>query len=84
MAKRKAKRKSKLAKGCCDTVPMRSEREHRSVTVRKIANGYLVDQSTSGPEGYKSEETYVAKKPKIEMQIKQAKAREKRLEKVKI
>lgn len=84
MAKRKAKKKSK-GKGveaCC--APMPSENESRSVRVRKISNGYVVSKSSSGPKGYKDEEIFTASKPSIEMQVKESKAREKRLEKVKL
>lgn len=83
MAKRKAKRKtkSKGADACC---PMPPENESRSVRVRKISNGYVVSKSSSGPKGYKDEEVFTASKPSIEMQVKESKAREKRLEKVKI
>lgn len=61
------KRKPKAAK------PMdmpSSEREHRSVSVRKIKNGFLAEHSSSGPDTeYKSETTYHAKKPKITFDV---------------
>ena len=41
--------------------------EHHSVSVnvRKIANGYVLTHSESGPKGHKSTETYHPKKPDI-------------------
>lgn len=80
MAKKRKKKKQVV--DCC--APMRSENESKSMRVRKIDNGYIVSEDTSGPDGYKSKERYTPTKPKIEMQIKEAKAREKRLEKVKL
>lgn len=81
--KRKPKKKSKGSKlECCG--PSYSENESKSVRVRKIDNGYIVSEDSSGKDGYKSKETYTPKKPSIEMQIKEAKAREKRLRNVKL
>lgn len=84
MAKKRKAKKSKANKGMVDCAPAVSENERRSVSVRKISNGYIVSKSQSGKDGWKDEEMFVAKKPTIEMQVKQSKAREKRLEKVKI
>ena len=41
--------------------------QYASVSVRKIANGYLVCESVSGPKGYKSTERFSPTKPKITM-----------------
>ena len=38
--------------------PGKAEDGHREVSVRKIDNGYLRRESSSGPSGYKSSETY--------------------------
>lgn len=56
------KSKSKKAVATCD-MPYRPESERKSVTVRKIDNGYLAEHDTSGPDGYKSKTVYHQKKP---------------------
>lgn len=75
-----AKRKKKNA----TTAPMcdYDRTERKSVSVRKISNGFIVSKDSSGKDGYKNEEIYTAKKPSIELQVKESKAREKRLSKV--
>lgn len=42
--------------------------EHRSVSVRKIKNGFVLSKSKSGPKGYDSEEEYYEKRPFIDIQ----------------
>ena len=46
--------------------PARDMPESMSVSVRKIANGWLASRSWSGPKGYRSEETYHEKRPIID------------------
>lgn len=53
-------------KGSMRVVPV-PESEYASVSVRKIANGYLISESTSGPKGYKQTERFSPTKPKITM-----------------
>ncbi len=57
-----AKKNSKGDMAVC--VP---ESEYASVSVRKIANGYLISESKSGPKGYTSSDRYSPTKPKITM-----------------
>lgn len=66
-----AKRKSKKSKASMvETPSMPEEREQRSVTVRKIDNGYLAEHSSSGGEGgYTSKTVYHPKKPTIMMDM---------------
>lgn len=40
----------------------------RSVSVRKIENGYVVSEYTSGPKGYKSSERFSPTPPKIDIE----------------
>lgn len=40
----------------------------KSVSVRKIENGYIVSESTYGPKGYKSTERFTQKPPVIEIE----------------
>lgn len=42
-----------------------STREHKSVSVEKISNGYLVRQCTSNGDRYQETTTYSAKKPQV-------------------
>lgn len=51
------------------------ESEYASVSVRKISNGYLVSESTSGPRGYKQTERFSPTKPKITMPVASPKKR---------
>ena len=44
------------------------EPEHHSVTVRKIDNGFLVSTHKSDKDGFKSNEEYHEKRPKIDIQ----------------
>lgn len=39
----------------------------RSVSIRKIANGFVVRESTYGPKGYKEVETFSPKAPRIDV-----------------
>jgi hypothetical protein len=39
----------------------------RSVSVREISNGYLINESTYGPRGYKETVTYSKTAPKIDV-----------------
>lgn len=68
--------------------PYRSDREHKSVTVRKIGNGYLAEHSSDDGEGYKSKTVYHPKKPTFSLEPaapkKLTKSRMKKLEKVSI
>lgn len=41
--------------------------QYASVSVRKIENGYLICESTSGPKGYKQSERFSPTKPQITM-----------------
>lgn len=41
--------------------------QHASVSVRKIANGYIISESCDTPKGYQSSERFSAEKPKITM-----------------
>lgn len=43
------------------------DREHQSVSVRKISNGYVASHSADGPGGYSSTETFHPSKPVIKM-----------------
>lgn len=40
----------------------------RSVSVRKIENGYIISESTCGPKGYSSKETFSTKPPTVQVQ----------------
>lgn len=82
MAKKRKAKKGK-ADACC--VPF-EDRQRRSISVRKIANGYIVNKSSSGPDGYKDEDYYTAKPPEIDIQVreKRAAAFEKKHSKLKI
>lgn len=75
LPKRKARAKKASNPIAISDYP-REEREHRSVTMRKIKNGYLTEHSRSGGEGpYESETLYHPKKPKIEMTVGDTKLR---------
>lgn len=39
--------------------------QHASVSVRKIANGYIVSESCDTPKGYQSTERFTPDKPKL-------------------
>lgn len=39
----------------------------RSVSVRKIENGYIISESTCGPKGYKSTERFSDKPPTLDV-----------------
>ena len=43
----------------------------RSVSVRKIDNGYIVSNTTtgSGPKGYKETETFYPQKPDVSLEV---------------
>lgn len=41
--------------------------ESKSVSCRKIDNGYIISESYSGKDGYQSCERYSATKPKLEV-----------------
>ena len=43
--------------------------ESKSVSCRKIDNGYIVTESHSGKDGYHSCERYSATKPKLEVEV---------------
>lgn len=43
------------------------DRQYASVSVRKIANGYLICESQESPRGYKQTERFSPTKPKITM-----------------
>jgi len=58
----KKSKKSKKNTGM-EVVPWREDRERKSVSVRKIDNGYLAEHDESGPDGYKSKTVYHPKKP---------------------
>ena len=80
MAKTASKAMTK-ASGAKVSSPARSvtlDREHMSVSVRKIDNGYIICKSMDGPKGYSSTETYSASKPKIEVPVVKAAAPKKR------
>lgn len=49
-------------------------KSERSVSIRKIDNGFIVSESTYGPKcGYKTKETFTPTAPKIEMGTPKAK-----------
>lgn len=54
---------------------MMVDREHQSVSVRKISNGFVISKSCDGPKGYTCTEEFSPTKPKIEMQISTPKKR---------
>lgn len=39
----------------------------KSVSIRKIENGYIVSESTYGPKGYKCTERFEAKPPTVQV-----------------
>lgn len=39
----------------------------KSVSIRKIENGYIVQESTYGPKGYKSTERFEPKPPTVQV-----------------
>lgn len=62
----KAKKKTKVAKSVAmPETPMKSDREHKSVTVRKIDNGFLAEHSHDTGGEYKTKTVYHPKKPNI-------------------
>lgn len=45
--------------------PTTSGQGESTVEVRKIANGFIVRETTSGPRSFKTKETFTAEKPQI-------------------
>lgn len=51
-----------------------SEQQSVETSVRKIKNGFILRQSTYDGKDYKTEETFHAKKPKVNISVEKPKA----------
>lgn len=59
--------KGAVARAPITRVSVSTGKTERSVSVREIENGYLVNECTYGPNGYKERTTYSKTAPKIDV-----------------
>lgn len=71
IAKKAAPRKA--ASSAISRITVAEGPNERSVSIRKIENGYIVSESNYGPKGYKCTERFTDKAPKIDMGVTKAK-----------
>lgn len=60
-----ARQKTKTTAQRAIPAPTRSGKTETTVSVRQISNGYVITETTSGPDTYRTKETFSKTKPVI-------------------